>query len=170
LGLGVTIHFADGYCIIWLKGVSAFVEHFGCAVVGDWRRLDVQVSHHGIAVPATHHTDVVHINYTSEHCHCTSCAKGPSAYFLGRNSCIMAIYCHGMMKYILDVFCFYGGAMADSDGRVQLRLVQSMVLDAPCGVLDWATYTISTEVFNQFFVLDAILMGGESAGHPYHII
>jgi hypothetical protein len=56
-------------------------EHPSRIIVNDGLGLDVQVTHHVVAVPMAHHADAVEINSATKHGHGAAGAKGGSAYF-----------------------------------------------------------------------------------------
>jgi hypothetical protein len=60
------------------------VDHGGGKLAHERLCLKVQVSHHGVAVPATHYTNCVVVNFATQESHGAACSKG-----LGANVAVM---------------------------------------------------------------------------------
>jgi hypothetical protein len=56
----------DGDRFVRKEGVGAFVEHFRRVAPHYGSHLHVQVAHHGVAMPATQHANVVRVDLTTE--------------------------------------------------------------------------------------------------------
>jgi hypothetical protein len=105
-----------------MKGEGAIVEHSCGEFAYNGLCLSVQVPHHGVAVPAGHETDVIHIDVACEHSHGAGGAKRACADVARVYSSAMEIETHGStqcVSYILRFDCrATGGCIVGRDGNV----------------------------------------------------
>jgi hypothetical protein len=68
-GYLVVVIVDDGDSFVGLECIGAVIIHHLCKVPHDGLGLDLEVAHHGIAMPATHEMNVVNVDLTKEHGH-----------------------------------------------------------------------------------------------------
>jgi hypothetical protein len=134
--------------------------------IEDGCHLNVQVAHHGVAIPATHHADVLHVNSALQYYHGSAGAEGACTGLPDMHSCVVEVSHHGMAKYIHDVLDLDSNAsittVLQGNGSGCLGLMQVMVLDSPDGGFSWTTQDITTRSLDHLPTLGTILLGGES--------
>jgi hypothetical protein len=74
LFFGVIVNDRDSF--VGLEGIGTVVEHFCRVAFDDGLSLDVEVPHHGVAVPTAHHVNVVQVDLAAHHSHGAAGAEG----------------------------------------------------------------------------------------------
>jgi hypothetical protein len=83
----------------------------------DGLRLDMKVSHHGVAVSPAHHPDVAEIHLAMYECHGAAGAQGSGTNIQRFNACAMDVDAHGV-AHNLHILRFHEGtAVATIEGR-----------------------------------------------------
>jgi hypothetical protein len=107
----------DGDGLVRKEAVGSFINHKGGIIAEDGRRLDMKITHHGVAVPSAHHPDVAEIHLAMEQRHGPACAQGSSTNLQKFNACAMDVDAHGVVQNFRDILPFHEGtAVAAIEG------------------------------------------------------
>jgi hypothetical protein len=154
----------DGF--VRKEAVGSFVKHAGGILAEDGLCLYVQVTHHCIAMPSTHHTDVAEINLAIQEGHSPASAQGSRTDFQRFDAGAMDVETHRAAQDFRDIPRYNEGAsVATVERRNWCRqggLVMSMEEDAAHSSFDGAAPGVATQSVNQFLVAVTIFLGGES--------
>ena len=86
------------------ESVGAIVEHGFCELLHDGLGLEMQVPHHGIAMPATEHLNEILVDFPTQERHGAACADGTSAELVSSDSSDVVIEGGRSFYDVGDVF------------------------------------------------------------------
>jgi hypothetical protein len=98
--------FDDWYGFVREEALVSFIEHVGGIIANNELCLEIEVPHHGVAVPPTHHMDVAAVSSAMEQGHGTSFPQGASTNLRGFNAGAMDIDPHGIAQDFCDILGF----------------------------------------------------------------
>lgn len=170
----VTVQNGDG--LVRQEGVGAILEHGLGELLHDGLGLQVQMPHHGVAVPATKHLDKILVDFAAEECHGSSRANGLGAELSGANTGDVVVDGSGALDDVGDVTgfdccaavvsvvggqgCFRVGSVAAGSSELS-----SMVFNDADGGHDRAAAVVTAAAVHNHVIHMAVLLGGESVGH-----
>jgi hypothetical protein len=156
----------DGDSFIGLECISSVVIHHLCKAPHDGLGLYVDITHHGIAMPATHEANVVDVDLAKEHGHGAAGAKGACADIHRLDTSAMEVEPHGLTQRVRDILQLDGGValrqIVGCNWCTRRGLLQSVVLDTLECCSDGATEGVAATALDDLLIPCAILLGCES--------
>jgi hypothetical protein len=100
--------FDDRNHLIREEGVCSMIVHIGRISVDDGLHLNVEIAHHSVAMPSSHHPNAVQVTLTTNHGQGATITEGVDTDLRDRDARLDIVYRHGTPQAGHGILCFDG--------------------------------------------------------------